>query len=180
MRRCLTNGESNVRPIRWRLSFAAAALLLANLVSVTVAQQPALAAAPCYASSCDGKSPFDATITSGCGTFVPYLQSGSNDRAVITVRYSKTCRAAYLEMVYTPLDNIPQSLGLFYTPQYSSRAKVRNDNVSASSTVVASRLVSWDYSIKGCYYWSAFGTLGDLDPDGRNLENSSGFCTPWS
>ncbi|WP_164842367.1 DUF2690 domain-containing protein [Actinoplanes solisilvae] len=146
---------------------------------MTVAR-PVLAATPCYAESCDGKSPFDATITSGCGSFVPYLQAGSEDRAIITLRYSKTCRAAYLEMVFEPLPNTPQALGMFYTPQYSSRAKVRNDVVSASSTVSASRLVSWDYSIKGCYYWSPVGSLTDLDPDGKNIYDTAGFCTPWS
>jgi hypothetical protein len=157
---------------RWSLF----ALLLAASVATSLGvATPALAAAPCYGSTCDGLSPLSSSIKTGCGT--PASVGGaSTGYAVVTVLYFKTCHAAYAEMVLPNAGtNIPQDLLFLYQPPFGGPEQEAGE-VAVSTTVWDSHLVSWDYSAKGCFVWDAFGSIGDPDPV---TAGSNSFCTPW-
>ncbi|MFI1994088.1 DUF2690 domain-containing protein [Actinoplanes sp. NPDC020271] len=163
-----------------RLAWVAVAVL-AGTVPTILMDQPALAAPPCFGAACDGKSPFDTTVVSGCGTFVPYFQSGSSDRAVLTIRYSSTCHAAYAEMVIPDPGGTAQLHALLplYMPQNGGRA-LSAKTIGVSSTVQVSTLLDWDYSLKACYILNEPPPYTDPDPYTNKQSDTGSFCTLWT
>src|SRR5262249_44722101 len=94
-------------------------LLLACLVATLAPATPALATAACSASTCDGQSPLSPTIVSGCGSWAKVSGIGDPNFATVTILYSKTCRAAYAQMVLpSPSTVDTHSLLALYQPQY--------------------------------------------------------------
>ncbi len=155
---------------RWLLPALAAVVL--SVVALLPAT-PALAAAPCSGTSCNGKSWQDPTLT-GCAPYSSY-GGGENGVARFTVRYSKTCHAVYVEMDYlgTPPTNVPDAVLFFSQPQYGGREqRILGDRVDR---IVYSRLVSWDYSVKGCYLYNY--AVAIRDPG--DSATGSDMCTRW-
>lgn len=160
-----------------RLGWAAVLILLTGLALVT-GGEPAFAAAPCVGSACDGKSPFDSAVKSGCGTFVAYGGAGSSDSETVTILYSKTCRAAYAEFDIASNIGDQHSQMLFYQPQYSGPAKAVAP-FTVSSTVAATTLISWDYTMKGCVRFGlVFAQFTDPEPNGPD-NSTPDYCTLW-
>jgi hypothetical protein len=105
------------------------------------------------------------TIHNGCAPWSQVTGVGDSAFAVVTVIYSKTCHAAYTEMVLAapPTTEVHTMMSL-YQPQYGGPERDAGE-VPVSNVTSDSTLISWDNSIKVCHLYNAFGpTLTDPDP----------------
>lgn len=164
-----------------KLLSRSALLVVLMLVAGGAAQPPATAVQaatpPCFAASCDGVDPL--TVATTCGPFVAY-GGASGDTTTITILYSRACHAAYVELRWTsdPGANVPQTGVYFYQPQYGGPEQLIGKE-TISSTVQYSKMVNWDYSIKGCFNYGSVG-LAQGDPDASSTPPERDYCTRWS
>lgn len=159
--------------MRTFLTRSTLAVLLALFMGTAMFRSttPAFAATPCFAASCDGMDPLKATA---CG-FTQYGGAEKNTQQ-LTILYSRTCHAAYVELDWTtdPGSNVKQTGVYFYIPPYGGPEQpIASEMVSR--TVQYSMLINWDYSIKGCFIWD-YDQPFDPGPSSTDPD----FCTPWS
>lgn len=164
-------------PRRWAVLVAL--LITTNLATTPVAAPAATSAPPCFGVTCDGKSPLSSAITSGCGSFTRVTGASSPELASVDVLYSRTCHAAYAERIYPAKssDYAIEALLLLYQPQFGgpehNAAEIQVSDIDAVTT-----LVSWDYSIKGCFYYDRQLRPFLIDPE-PIAEGAESFCTDW-
>lgn len=166
-----------------RLRVLALGSILTILGAILVAPQAAFASAPCFAASCDGLNPYSSTIVNGCGPFKTYGGRGGDAEhpQLITLLYSKTCHAAYFELDWFAGGSVPEGLRVFYQPQYSGPEQLSSGEPATDpqdpnvKNQAISDLLSWDYSMKGCY---VYAPIWPADPEPVSSGDDD-FCSGW-
>lgn len=103
------------------------------------------------------------------------------------IYFSSTCHATWAEFILDdPSCCTYLHLQLWMQPQYGGVERIpRNDEglhftkVEGTSSVYRTVLLSWDYSVKACFFdHYTNGEDIDIDPESTGDQNV-GACTPW-
>jgi hypothetical protein len=157
-------------------------MVVGGIVALFPATTASAATPPCHDESCVGLTVAQAA---GCAPFVTYGGDGdqaTNDYAIFTVLYSKTCDAAYFEYDMPKGGSaIPFSYPIYL---YQSGSGGPEDNLDVGGTVVSSSvsysgLLDWDYSMKACWVYNENGHPDEHDPAGTTDIVGEDFCTRW-